>query len=554
MDGQENAGEVTPRLTAVLLVLCSGLWPHLKLLLLNITFMYPMRSVLRRQRFLHWLSTLGKWSLADVLTVCVMLAVLNIRWIVDPAIIQQALVEEMPTLITLVREFYTANDLCTKLLKYDCSNAKKVDHATKCKACKSLVREAYTHPHWAHTTGKQFINGLQTSGGGVAQISVKGMRGIYAFSLAVIASIILSLVVDIFDARARRMNTRSSSSSATAAEPPPPDTATNTATTNTTTTVEPPPQAAVPLLLESYDNNDPITQQLQALTVETDMNPQSSSLPISDRVILQSDLLATLPSRRYPLEWPEDDSYGSNEPPLSFVYSQQSKESSWMGLILTIVSAGVVLLATLIPTMLRQAHGAIPIVLHDILGVNWERPYSFLSLMHTTGAAGGWDWLLMGTFAIFMVIGPIIRAVLGILVHGVIPRSSAYRPLVASAIDFIGAFCAWEVFFVAVVMTDMLMPTITGTIYHKDACHVISPDGSCFNVEFNVLKSFGWVMTGGFLLIFTSAMAVRYGKQSDATLLSYTYRDVNDDDEYEENRGRNEYQRLLDVDDGDNNP
>ena len=39
-------------------------------------------------------------------------------------------------------------------------------------------------------------------------------------------------------------------------------------------------------------------------------------------------------------------------------------------------------------TMERQVDGAAPVLLHDILGVNWERKYSLQSLMWTTGAAG----------------------------------------------------------------------------------------------------------------------------------------------------------------------
>jgi hypothetical protein len=57
-------------------------------------------------------------------------------------------------------------------------------------------------------------------------------------------------------------------------------------------------------------------------------------------------------------------------------------------------------------------------------------------------------------------------------------------------IDFIGPFCAWEVFTVAIVMVDMLMPSITATIVMDDRCAQISEDGTCLEVEFAILRSF----------------------------------------------------------------
>ena len=63
-------------------------------------------------------------------------------------------------------------------------------------------------------------------------------------------------------------------------------------------------------------------------------------------------------------------------------------------------------------TMERLVYGAGPKLLHEILGVDWERGYSFQSLMWTTGAAGGWDYMLMGTFGLFCVVGPVVRAAL----------------------------------------------------------------------------------------------------------------------------------------------
>ena len=81
-------GTFVPRLAAVLLIVFSGIWPHVKLLMLNITWFFGRHPV-RRTRALQWLSGLGKWSLADVLVVCVMVGVLHLDWIVEPEDIKQ---------------------------------------------------------------------------------------------------------------------------------------------------------------------------------------------------------------------------------------------------------------------------------------------------------------------------------------------------------------------------------------------------------------------------------------------------------------------------------
>jgi hypothetical protein len=450
-------GKFLPRLTAVLLILCSGIWPHLKLFLVLITFFFPMRSPKRRQRFLHWLSTLGKWSLADVLTVCVMVAVLNLEWHVDPVAMKHGLVSELPTLLPLLRQVYPPNDLCTLLLKYDCSHAKKYAHMTKCKACKSLVYTAYTHPKWAKTTGKSILTGVDTSGGGLASMHVKGLGGVYAFCIAVILSIALSLMVDVLDTRARRRAVED-------------------------TVILPEGYTSIP---EGYTIRPP---------------PSSSVVPHNTT--------------------DDDDDDESRPPPVLFVEPPPSHDTTaWYSLLLPFITALVVGIAIFSSTMQREATGAVPELLKKILGIQWERAYSFKSLMGITGAAGGWDILLMGTFSIFIVFGPAVRAVLG-CVSVVAPNR--FRPRLAVVIDLLGPFCAWEVLFITVIMVYIQMPTITDTIVRNPACGLVSEDGSCLTVEFNVLQpAFALVAMGGFLLVGSSAWTVWAGRKQQENAEQY---------------------------------
>jgi uncharacterized paraquat-inducible protein A len=70
------------------------------------------RHPIRRTRLLHWLSILGKWSLADVLVVCVMVGVLNLDWDVDPAQIKQGFSDQLPVVIHTISSLYTSEELC----------------------------------------------------------------------------------------------------------------------------------------------------------------------------------------------------------------------------------------------------------------------------------------------------------------------------------------------------------------------------------------------------------------------------------------------------------
>jgi hypothetical protein len=76
----------------------------------------------RRKRALHTLSTLGKWSLADVLVVCVMVGVLHLDWTVLPDQIKQGIVEQVPLLLQLAGELTTSNDICDALLHMNCTD------------------------------------------------------------------------------------------------------------------------------------------------------------------------------------------------------------------------------------------------------------------------------------------------------------------------------------------------------------------------------------------------------------------------------------------------
>lgn len=66
------------KVTFVLLLLFSAVWPHLKLVLLHIYFYCPVPRKPRRAA-LYWLDSVGKLSLADVCATCMIFLLLNLQ-------------------------------------------------------------------------------------------------------------------------------------------------------------------------------------------------------------------------------------------------------------------------------------------------------------------------------------------------------------------------------------------------------------------------------------------------------------------------------------------
>lgn len=461
-------GTTLPRIAAVLLALFSGVWPHLKLILLNLTWFLRLGPA-PRTSILHWLSCLGKWSLADILVVCVMVGVLHIDWIVDPDEIRLGIADHLPEMLHLVQTQFNATELCTQLLSNtNCYHPDSIAHHISCDACITAVNTAYWKTDWAQSTGKMILNGIETSGGGICELRVIGMRGIYSFCAAVIVSILLSLIVDLLDHRFAHNQGVMLMMMMT----------TETTTTMTTTTQNEGHGALRTADLEepsatNYTLVDEEDEPLLEGTVQSSLNLESGD-------VYNDDNDADETTVRVPIRW----------------FSCTHAFFSLLVLILSIFATSWI-------TLDRQVHGAVPMLLHQILGVEWSKSYSLRTLSATTGAAGGWDVLLMGTFSLFIVAGPIVRSSLCVLVH-VLPGRLLSTTTIQTFVDLIGAFCAWEVFVIAVAMICLLMPSITGTILMDSRCSQVDPSGSCFEVEFRVLRTFGLVLVAGVLLVLTS--------------------------------------------------
>jgi hypothetical protein len=551
------------KVAAALLVLFSGIWPHLKLLLVHFCWFLPFSHRLllkrnqtlpdasyahvdrseklccksrevstsydniccanghvhethnRRSPFLRALSTLGKWSLADVLVVCILIAVLHLDWKVNPYEIRSGVENELPTIIHYVKGKYPdVNKNCENLLGYPCEVGKAlVIHYPQCLACRTLISNAYNHPDWATSEGKDIMEGIDLGGGGNAQLRVMGMIGTYYFCASVIMSILLSLLVDAFDEKDRKrvedtlMDRRSALEFSSPGE-------------------------------EGYNNNFDHDLQLQENEEGSSPPPLASSSVMPPWNAFHQRHRSTTPS---PRQYRVTNSFSGLRPPIPSPTTNSRLLKHVIMCLLSMISIPFVCYAVALPTMQRLVYGGGPRLLHEVVGMEWEQEYSLITLVKTTGDAGGWDAFLMLTFGMFVVVGPITRAIcltlhtcLDIPIallqdcierprHRTTVRSALFyatsklQKTLRPSIDFLGAFCSWEVLAVALIMIQLEMPAITDTIYQDDKCQEADPEHgrTCIEVQFNVLDSFLVVIVSYCILVGASGFAMSLASSDD---------------------------------------
>jgi hypothetical protein len=441
--------------------------------------------------------------------------------------IWESVLSHLPILASVVKSLYTATDICSYALQYSCVNPKNIVHQMECKACVGIVHNCLDHPDHAHG----ILKGVEVTGQGTAQMSVAGLPGIYYFCGAVILSITLSLVVDWYDDQLSKhpqqqySSPRVSSSSGNRSrsfrsifQTPvrrrlPSEEQANSVAPEVTGTLE--------VVAETQADTDELDCMVPTTSHETP-EQQTVGLIMSSAAAaaaaspdsrnncnsIQQLLLAE--TGRVDFRSEADRAFDRQ-----FFIDAQTKENRFLQCCSYVTIVGIVL-ATVSTTMQRSVHGGPPSLLHEVLGLEFSKSYSFLELGRTTGLAGGLDLMLMGTFVWFLIAGPILRSILCVRASRICetPTMSTSTILALKRrhermgfwIDFVGAFCAWEVFTAALVMVDLLMPSITSTIVMDPRCSKFFPGSTtCLDVEFDMVRNtYGLVVLMGIVLAVVS--------------------------------------------------
>jgi len=450
-----------PRVAAIILILFSGIWPHLKLFILNYYWHSPIKQTSRTSA-LYWLSTLGKFSIADVFVVCALVAVCSLDIDLDPNMILYRLEGELPEIIRIakssVSENEAVNDICNELLHLRCqfphyeedsfswdiahdiqtirTNFEMAESASiPCNLCHDIVVYEYENPDSLSPLINRLVNGISAKGSGLATLRIAGLRGIHIFCIAVISSLMLGLVMEILDHFARR-------------------------------------EGAKERMKHNrrhgriYDNETEQTLSIEAAEAK---------------------------------------------PVLLFTRSAENVLQFRSYVILCVVATTACVFTvwgSFAPTMIREVPGSLPEIINETLSYDFGQKYSMWTLTKVVGDKGGWDIFLMCLFGFFCLIGPIIRSAFCII-QLLVPLTKKQHKINLHVIDFLGVFCALDVMFIALYLVDIEMPPITNTIINPRAhfCKILHSFGfseSCLEIEFHTIPEFSYVVLGWFALSITA--------------------------------------------------
>uniref|UniRef100_A0A6S8D168 Uncharacterized protein n=1 Tax=Aplanochytrium stocchinoi TaxID=215587 RepID=A0A6S8D168_9STRA len=453
-------GKTVPRIACIILILFSGIWPHLKLLLLNFYWHVPVKQSSRTTAF-YWLSTFGKFSIADVFVVCALVAVCNLNIDLEPESVLHRIEREVPLIIKImeasVDEKTALDDVCNDLLHLNCSlpNSTKDGFlatqfgiglgSVSCTLCYDVVTHYYENPAALENIVDKLVDGIDSSGGGIVTLRVAGLRGIHVFCVAVLTSLILGLIMEVYDHIAKHEHGR--------------------------------------YRLKRDRRGSRMFQ------IDSDAYTEISMLTEADA----------------------DSKYAT-------LYQRSSENvirlrSYILLVLLSAIATASTAWGMFAPTMIREVPGSIPNIINETLAYDFDYEYSLWSLTNVVGEKGGWDIFLMYLFGFFCMFGPLIRASLTIL-QLVLPLNRSQQKLLLHVIDFLGVFCALDVLFISLYLVDVEMPPITNTIIDPRAkfCKVLHRFGfpeACLKIEFHTLPYFSVVAVGWFTLAVLSAFVTK---------------------------------------------
>ena len=153
---------------------------------------------------MYWVSSLGKFSIADVFVICILMGVCNLTVPLHPESIIPQAKKYAPKIVDIIHQSVTeleaVDEVCNKALALSCrirSEELLVANSASCTLCITIAKNVFEHPTLLAGLVKDILSGLKVTGEGVASLRVSGLPGLHVFCSAVLVSMILSLFIEI---------------------------------------------------------------------------------------------------------------------------------------------------------------------------------------------------------------------------------------------------------------------------------------------------------------------------------------------------------------------
>ena len=462
---------------AMLLFAFSFVWPHLKLLLLHV-FYYAHLSPGLRRNALYWFAFFGKWSLADVLVMAVIIGLFNLH-------IDMSFVDVWENL-----KEHDWNQTCVTFCMDPFArqfNHSSPDILTECiEGCGSIEAVA----------DRILTPTLIPESSLFLMLRLKGLGAVYAFCIAVLLSLSTGAWVDHLDdllleelrderlhevseekRRQRRTMQRLSPTAALGLDDMP------TSTLVAALAAPLSPSAALGRSLDGIPNRDephPNRDEPQSppshrrvlsdgghsnFTVQTEVSTFSDA-PLLVEPWMTDDHV----DLRYGIKSAKVDlRYGTNQPCCS--------TRAWLVHAMHVVLC-LALLASLLcmqfsPNFDRKVTGGLPLAL-QAGGIDFDGALNMWAIPPLTAQEGGLDYLMAGCFVVFVLIGPLLRVV-SLLLLLLLPMRLETQRLVYIWSRRLVAYTAVEVMLIATPLMGQVFGPISEKLLNAQILPICAP-------------------------------------------------------------------------------
>lgn len=500
-DGTPKTKEmILVRFGAVLLVLFSGVWPHLKLILLQL-FWYNPISAKQRSTAFFWLDLFGKWSIFDVLIVSLLVATFELSLTTQlgdlihhfedglPYIVDTYMKNESDWKVGLCT-FTTVLDnqtiapqvhkVCENLIDFffcpmdldfdfKCPNGTEAKCGDECKKLIGLLENG-------DPDGFPPYGPLNFEGSVYLSFRALSQIGIYCFAAAVFLSLISSFALNIVDANWRR----------------------------------------------SHEKQNQRRKELANVGTDQDDEPKTEAQTSV------AFLLADRAERRVCPNW-------------------------WKTLLSIIVPVGAVvffIVGVSQPVAWRDVKGVYPSVLDPLLYNDTDgdiknplnKWYSIWDVMLLIAKGGGANIFLTIVFLVFTIVGPGLL-VLSMLITALVPMTPNMQYWALLVTQLLTSFAAWEVLGASFLIMTLEYPSLSdwacgpsgvGQTPVRDIAndlHFGGVPGACVNIQFIETAMWALLPLGFAFMFFGSIWLIHYGRSHAQPFTTYyaTGRDTDRD-------------------------